>query len=512
MGKIQIENMSFAYKGSYTPVFTKVNLDFDTEWKLGLIGRNGRGKTTLLKLIHGSLEPDEGLIRKNVDTVIFPYFYQGNYRNTLDVIKECMGNLRTLEKNLEDAETLEKYLELEGFAAEGKIKREAKKIGLKENTFTRDFSTLSEGEKTKALLIALFLRPNTFVLLDEPTNHLDEKGRDEVVAYLKKKKGFILVSHDRNFIDEVADHILSINKSNTELEKGNYSSWKNNAAMREEFEKRTSENLVREIANMERHAVKKREWAGVANTQKYSFRPKSARANGAKAYMGQAKRAEGKVRNDIEKKKTLLRNMERAKDLTFFQEETEDWLIRAENLCFSYEKGTALLENISLEIKAHDALWIRGNNGCGKSTLLKLLTGEIPNSFVKYNGVVTFTVLPQKLDIGRGLTGKEYLKQQSMSSEEYEEGLRLCEAFDISEQLLEKPCDLYSSGESKKLVLAGTLSRKNDIIILDEVLNFMDVMFREQLEKAILTLHPTLIFVEHDEAFGEKIATGVLGL
>ena len=99
-----------------------------------------------------------------------------------------------------------------------------------------------------------------------------------------------------------------------------------------------------------------------------------------------------------------------------------------------------------------------------------------------------------------------------MSSEEYEEGLRLCEAFDISEQLLEKPCDLYSSGESKKLVLAGTLCRKNDIIILDEVLNFMDVMFREQLEKAILTLHPTLIFVEHDEAFGEKIATGVLGL
>lgn len=512
MGKIRIENMDFAYKGCYTPVFTKVSLTFDTDWKLGLIGRNGRGKTTLLKLINGQLEPDAGYVKKDVNTEIFPYKYDGNYRITMDVIKECIGNLRNMEEKLEEADVLEVYLELDGFAVEGKIKREAKKIGLKEDTLERNFATLSEGEKAKALMIALFLRPNTFVLMDEPTNHLDEKGRNEVISYLKKKKGFIIISHDRSFIDEVANHIVSINKSNIELEKGNYSTWKNNAMMREEFEWRTSENLVREIASMEKHAVKKREWAAVANTQKYPF-TSNARTNGTQAYMAQAKRAEQKVREDIAKKKTLLRNMEIAKDLTFIQDEAEEeWLLRVEDLTFGYEKGDTLLEGISFQLKVHDALWIRGANGCGKSTLLKLLTGEIPNGYVLYNGEVSFSILSQTFGLDGIMSGKEFLKKQAESKEEYEESLRLCEAFDIMETLLEKSCATYSSGEGKKIVLAAMLSKKNHIIIFDEVLNFMDVMFREQLEAAILKLQPTMMFVEHDVTFGERIANAVLEL
>ena len=152
---------------------------------------------------------------------------------------------------------LEKYIELDGFCMEGKIRKEAFKIGLKENVLERSFDTLSSGEQTKALIIALFLKSNSFVLLDEPTNHLDICGKEELKNYLKKKRGFILVSHDREFLDSLVDHILSINKVDISIEKGNYTTWENNKKLTEEFERRTSENLQKEIARMEKNIVQK---------------------------------------------------------------------------------------------------------------------------------------------------------------------------------------------------------------------------------------------------------------
>lgn len=398
--------MSFSYKTYYESVFSNVTLSMDTAWKLGIIGRNGRGKTTLLRLINGDLNPDGGTICKTVNTEYFPYDYQGKYENTFDVIKECIGNISSLEENLENPDILEKYMELDGFEVEGRIKRELKRIHLKEEVLYRSFKSLSGGEQTKALLIALFLKKNTFVLLDEPTNHLDITGKEEVANYLNKKKGFILVSHEREFLDKTIDHVLAINKSNIIIEKGNYSTWKSNFDAREDFELRTRMNLMKEIEKLEGHAEKKREWAGISNTQKYHF-VSNSRTNGAQSYMGQAKRAEKRIEQNI--------------------------------------------------------------------------------------------------------SGLDFLKRNS-SLETYEESIRLCQTFDISMELLSKPCEKLSKGEKKKIYLAKILAEKNNVIIMDEPLNYMDVMFREQLTTAIKELRPTLIFVEHDNSFGEQLATAILNL
>jgi len=134
------------------------------------------------------------------------------------------------------------------------------------------------------------------------------------------------------------------------------------------------------------------------------------------------------------------------------------------------------------------------------------LSKEIESPFIQYGEDVEFSFLNQDLYFEDRITGYEYLKEGVASESQYEESLRLCDMFDIVTDALDKPCSLFSSGEQKKLVLAKQLCQKKPILILDEPLNYMDVMFREQLEKAILQINPTIVFVEHDTWFGEKVA------
>lgn len=511
MGKIIFEKVDFYYPEIYSPIFEKVSISVDTKWRLGLIGRNGRGKTTLLKLISGELTQTSGKIKRDVDVEYFPYQYFGNVKITLNVIKECIGGLYSLEQHLDDSSALEKYMELDGFSVEGKIRKEAGKIGLKYNILDREFETLSSGERTKALIISLFLKQNTFILLDEPTNHLDVHGKEELKNYLKKKQGFILVSHDRAFLDSVTDHILSINKADITIEKGNYTTWENNKTIVEEYERRTSENLQHEIARMESNIVQKKNWADVSNKQKYHFASNS-RTGGVQAYQGQAKRSELKIRKDIEEKKKLLRNYEESRNLEFEQEEKEGWLIKVDNLNFSYIREEKLIKNLSLEVKEHDTVLIQGKNGSGKSTLLKLITGKIIHPSISYNGNIIFSVLPQEIDMENCHNGREFLKSKLDDEKEYISSMQVCEMFDITEELLEKPCDTYSSGEKKKIYLAKVLSRRNHIIVLDEPLNYMDNMFRKQILRAFKMLRPTVLLIEHDSFFLQNLATVIVNL
>lgn len=511
MAKITFERVSFCYPEVYTSVFENVSFSIDTNWKLGLIGRNGRGKTTLLKIMNGELLQTNGTIKKDVNVEYFPYQYSGEVKITLDVIKECIGNLYSLEQHLDDASMLEKYIELDGFRMEGKIRKEASKIGLKENALNRSFETLSSGEQTKALIIALFFKSNSFVLLDEPTNHLDICGKEELKNYLKKKRGFILVSHDREFLDSLVNHILSINKVDISIEKGNYTTWENNKKLTEEFERRTSENLQKEIARMENNIVQKRQWANISNKQKYHFASNS-RTNGVQAYLNQAKRSEERVKKNIEVKKSLLKNYEERKALVFTQDNKEGWIIKINDLSFSYIENDKLIKNLSLEICEHDVVWIKGKNGSGKSTLLKLITGQIYNPAVIYNGNVIFSILPQEINMKDWHNGLEFLKSMLDNEDEYNSSIQICELFDISEELLKNPCDTYSSGEKKKIYLAQVLSRRNNVIVLDEPLNYMDVMFRMQIEKAFELVRPTVLLIEHDEYFLQGISTIILNL
>lgn len=518
MSKIIISDLNFSYKEYYQPIFSNVNLNLDTNWKLGLIGRNGRGKTTLLRLLHGELEPDRGTIVKDVITELFPYTVQTEYTNTFDVLKENIGGLKSMEDRMEQLlehmklseyqRILTEYMELDGYSIESRIRKELYLMQLPERVLDQDYKLLSGGEKTKLQIIALFLRKNAFVLLDEPTNHLDIDGKRVLAEYLKNKSGFLIVSHDRLFIDEVVDHILSINKADIALEKGNYSSWKKNKEMAEEYEFRTKAKLEREVEALEKVSVRTRNWAAIAETEKNPFATNN-RGNGSRAakFMRQAKSAEQNIQDNLTEKKNLLKNYEVTSTLILKQQELRSGsLISAYDLSFRYGEEP-LLEKVSFNITKGDRIWIRGRNGAGKSTLLKLISGRIPCERILYSGNIVIETAFQE-----PLWTEGYITDLIKDPEIRGRFLDICHRLDVKHDVLKRPLETFSSGEQKKLDIARALAYPCQLLLLDEPLNFMDIYFREQLEKAILTYQPTIVFVEHDEQFGNHVATGEIVL
>lgn len=221
MSMIKVEDLTFSYPSSYDLIFDRVSFQIDTDWKLGFVGRNGRGKTTFLNLLLGKYEY-RGKITSNVRFDYFPYPITDKERQTADILQEICPD-----------------------AKEWEIRRELSYLDVEMEVLWRTFETLSNGEQTKILLAALFLSEGNFLLIDEPTNHLDTAAREKVSEYLNKKKGFILVSHDRRFLDGCVDHILSINRADIEVQSGNFSSWMENFERRQESELLQNERLKR---------------------------------------------------------------------------------------------------------------------------------------------------------------------------------------------------------------------------------------------------------------------------
>lgn len=520
MAKIQLNNMTYFYEDYYYPVFENVNLVLNSDWKLGLIGRNGRGKTTLLRILQGQLQPTGGVVSSDVQMELFPYRLETTYATTMEVVKEYLAGLTTLEKQMERLlqedtpqalqeyeQVLTQYLEVDGYTADARIRRELQYMGMEEELLDRDYQTLSGGERTRIQIIAMFLREDTFVLLDEPTEHLDSSGKQLLAQYLKGKKGYIVVSHDKAFLDEVTDHILSINKATIELEKGNYSSWQENMERKESFELKAREKLQKEIKQLERASEKQIGWAGVANQQKYEFAG-NFRANGAKSYYRQVKRAKEQIQDHLEQKKQLLRNMEEARDLVLQQMGTEEQvLVRCKEFSYSYGMHS-VLKKVSLELERGDRLWLRGKNGSGKSTLLRLLLeASEDEAFAKQLGIhvgqgIKMVLVSQDATICHGM-----LQDAVSNKKQYDKVIELCKAFDISREMLQRPMESFSSGELRKLNLAIALTQNQQVLLLDEPLNYMDVLFREQLQEAIVKYEPTLILVEHEETFARNVAT-----
>lgn len=226
MSIINIRNLSFGYSGSVELIFENVNFQIDTDWKLGLLGRNGKGKTTLLKLFMRQFE-FSGKIDSSVNFEYFPYEVADKSLATSQIISQINPKFE-----------------------EWAIKKELALLNVDSEVLERTFSSLSSGEQTKVLLAILFSKENVFLLIDEPTNHLDMAGRQILGRYLKGKNAYIIVSHDRAFLDSTVDHILSINKANIEVQKGNCSSYLHNKKLQDEFEQGEDEKLQTEISRL----------------------------------------------------------------------------------------------------------------------------------------------------------------------------------------------------------------------------------------------------------------------
>ncbi len=518
MSQINISNLTFRYDTYGEDIFKNTSVVLDTDWKLGLIGRNGRGKTTLLKLLQGELV-GSGVISSSVKFEYFPLEIKNRELNTIEVVKEAIAPYSEWEKLMElyisnenkineYGEVLELYLFNDGYNIEEMIKKELNLIGMDLSLLDRPFSTLSGGEQTKMLLVALFLRKNHFLLIDEPTNHLDIEGRRIVSEYLASKKGFILVSHDRSFVDNVVDHILSINKSNIEVQRGNFSSWQLNKDRQDNFEIAENEKLMRDIDRLKRTAKEKAMWSNKLEATKIGTGVYDRGFVGHKAakMMKRAKSIENRQNKAIVQKEKLLKNIENKEVLNLNGVEThKDNVVSVKDLVVSYD-GKEIFEPITFEINKGECICISGANGSGKTSIIKLLMGENIEYSGFLNVIKSVSYISQDTSYLKGDL-KEYALSENISEEELKNNLR---KLGFERSSFEKLIEHFSEGQKKKLLIAKSLCEEAEIYIWDEPLNFTDIITRGQIEDLILERKPTMLIVEHDEAFVQNIMANVV--
>ncbi|MDR2706119.1 MAG: ABC-F type ribosomal protection protein [Planctomycetaceae bacterium] len=478
---INIVNMSFAYD-SESPLFSNVSLQINTNWKLGLIGRNGRGKTTLLRLLLGELACG-GKIETPLPFQYFPFHVHDNTRPTLEIATK-----------IADFETWQ-------------LERELSLLEIHDNVLERPFNTLSSGEQTKVMLAVLLLNNNLFPLIDEPTNHLDLEGRNSVGNYLNKKNGFILVSHDMALLDKCVDHILSINRDSIELTQGNFSTWQRNQDYRELFELAENNKLKKNVRHLQETARQSTQWSNNAEKEKYGHGPVDRGFIGSKAakMMKHAKVAENRILHAIEQKKLLFKNTEISEKLSITPMHFHSSrLIDLENIFVQYDK-TVLLNGVTFSVDDGDRVAVCGRNGCGKSSLLKLIAGQnIPHQgHCRVPKNLKISYLPQDASFLHG-NMKDFIIQHQIDESLLK---AILHKLGFPKDDYDNDMSGFSAGQKKKVLLAMNLCERSHLYLWDEPLNYIDIISRTQIKNLLIECQPTIIFVEHDKTFLETVAT-----
>ncbi len=492
MSMIRVENLTFSYPSSYDTIFDNATFQIDTDWKLGFVGRNGRGKTTLLNLFLGKYEY-RGKIISSVQFDYFPYPVSDKKRMTEDILQEVCP-----------------------LAEEWELMREFNYLDVNADVLWRPFETLSNGEQTKVLLAALFLNEGHFLLIDEPTNHLDASAREKVAAYLKKKKGYILVSHDRRFLDGCVDHILSLNRATIEVQSGNFSSWMKNFQRQQEFETAQNERLKKDIGRLQQAAQRSSNWSDAVERSKNGTRNSGSKID--KGYVGhksakmmkRSKTIEARQQQAIEQKSALLKNAEtidalKIHSLTYHS----DLLISFSDVSVIYD-DTIVCEPVSFEIHQGERVVIDGKNGSGKSSLLKLLS----NYPIKHTGTVAIgsglviSYVPQDTSHLNGSLS-EFAVKNNLDESLFKAILR---KMDFERVQFEKNMEDFSGGQKKKVLIAKSLCEQAHLYVWDEPFNFVDVYSRMQIEQLIMEFAPTMLLVEHDGAFRDAVASKIVNI
>lgn len=480
MSLIEVNNLTFSYDSSYDNIFEDVSFRIDSNWKIGFVGRNGRGKTTFLKLLLNEYEYS-GSIKASVSFEYFPFEVCNKDCLVQDVIESVDPNFELW-----------------------KISIELQSLNMDDSILKRVYSELSNGEQAKVLLAVLFAKENSFLLIDEPTNHLDSQARREVAEYLKSKKGFILVSHDRCFLDTMVDYILAINRTSIDVEKGNFSTWCRNKEQKDNFEIKKNDKLKKEINKLETASRRVGDWAQAAEKTKFGGEQSDRGYAGHKAAKLQkrSKAVETRKNKAIEEKSNLMKDIESVVDLKLFPlKHHKKNLVEIEELGISYG-DKQVIEQFNLTICQGDKILISGRNGCGKSSILRAIIGE-----VNYSGSIKKAENLKISYIMQDVSGMKGSINSLAREKKVDNTLLNTVLIQLGfERIhLEKRIEELSEGQKKKLMLAISLCEQAHLYIWDEPLNYLDVFSRIQLEDTIKKYDMTLLMIEHDDSFNRNL-------
>ena len=493
MALITLDHVSFTYDGSYDPVFEDLSTRLDTDWRLGLIGRNGKGKTTLLRILAGELTA-QGTIEMPLTPALFP----------ISIADAHMPAMQAFLHALPDA-------------PEWRLAREAALLEVPAEALDRPLDTLSRGEQTKMQLAALFAREDAYPMIDEPTNHLDLRGRALVGEYLSRKDGFLLVSHDRSFVNACVDHTLSLNRQSITVMQGGFDTWSEQMERKNASEQARNEQIKRDVKRLKESARQQADWSAKSEKGKFHV-PESNVASVDRGFVG--KRAakmmnrslatQRRIERQIEEKNSLLKDVESVGTLKLAPlRHPKQNLIEVTDGSVRYGERV-VCDNIQFSLLQGERVALTGRNGAGKSSVLLSLCGEsdaLHGQIHLASGLVISHV-PQSAE-GVGGSLRDFIRVSGADETLFKAILR---NMDFGREQFDKHLEDYSEGQKKKLLLARSLCQSAHVYIWDEPMNYIDVFSRMQLEQLLLAFQPTMLLVEHDRAFLQRVCTRIVDL
>ena len=511
--RLFLDNISVSF--GEKEVLNNISFEVNTKDKVAIVGRNGCGKTTLLRVLTGEqeIDSDDKNLAKIQKTGKFQigYLKQIAFENDketfeneiLKVYKEVLDikrQINNLEKSMQENCTQEdvikhdklltRYDILGGYTYLKEYNTAIKKFGFAEQDKTKMLCEFSGGQRTKIALIKLLLSKPDLLILDEPTNHLDITSIEWLEDYLADyPKAIVVVSHDRAFLDKFANVVYEIERHKIKRYVGNYS----------QFVKTKELNYEKDLKEYKEHTEEKARLQALADR----FRYKATKAKMAQSKLKQIERMGDLDRPESADTKAFSFN-------TRPKVESGEEVMHAQNIAIGY---TEVLSKLNFRIFKGDKVGVVGGNGLGKSTLLKTIVGKI----APISGKVKFGV---NIEVG-------YFDQQSATNniknesildnflnefpeEDTQEARRILGMFCFSQDDVFKNLRDLSGGERVRLELCKILKRRPNFLILDEPTNHMDIVSREALEKMLIEYKGTILFVSHDRYFVNKIANNLI--
>lgn len=497
-------------------LFHDVNFRLEENGRAGLVGVNGCGKTTLMHVINGRQEAETGGISKAAGIKLGcmeQYVIRDDNITLYDEVLEIFRPLIDAENELADIavaidtgdhseQTLSRQMQLqERFEREGGLTYKSMTcsalagLGFSEDDFNKPISVMSGGQKSKAQLAKLLLSGSNILLLDEPTNHLDITACEWLEKFLTEYNGaYIVISHDRYFLDKVTDTTFEMENRTLREYKGNYTRYLELKAEAREAQQRVYDRTVKEINRIEGIVEQQKRWG-----QEHNFITAASKQKQA-----------DRLKETLEKPEDLPEAIK----FTFRAKEggANDVLI-AKGLSKSFD-GTAVFTNAELDIKKNTTTFILGENGCGKTTLLKILTGEYQadSGEYKFGNNIQFGYYDQAqtdLDPSKTVIDEVWDRYPGMTQTQVRSALA---------QFLFKGDDVFknvgklSGGEKARVSLLKLMLSKANMLLLDEPTNHLDIHSREALENALASYGGTLLIVSHDRYLINKLADRIVWL
>lgn len=514
MAVLDVQNLTLSFGEDV--LFKDVSFDVKEKEKVGLIGANGAGKTSLFKIITGEYEPDGGacFVSKNASVGYMEQHTCSENRTVYEELISVFSELIEIEKELESlarnltegigdqAENIEKQDRLtEKFNRDGGLTYKSMTrsaligLGFEENDFAKPTSKLSGGQRSKLILAKLLLSKADFLLLDEPTNHLDIKAVEWLEGFLKDFSGAcLIVSHDRYFLDKLTDKTVEIENGKCRCYKGNYSAFLKKKAAEQKAVEEKYENDMKEIERLEGIIAQQRQWNREKNIKTAESKEKVIERIKAQLVVPDSKLQ--KIRFDFTPKA-----------------ESGEEVLTVSGISKSFDKKK-LFENVSFRLMKGERVFLLGDNGCGKTTLLKIIMQDyLPDSgYFKFGANVLtgyFDQVQAKLDLSKNVLQEIWSNFPYMTETAVRSALAafLFKGDDVYKELSD-----CSGGERARVALLKLMLGRFNLLLLDEPTNHLDAFSREELEKTILDYSGTVLIVSHDRYFVNKLATRILEL